>query len=681
MTGGTDKGDQVTGASESGNMFLSHLRHELRTPLNAILGYSEMLLEDAQEDRELAGGLQEVLLYGKRLLALVNDILDPKRIEASKPDLKLDSIGARICSALRTPLASVIGRTESLLEMADARQYESFIPDLQKIHTAANNLLTFIEEIENLSVAGASGKYFETGIPSATTFTGKREITTSLTNQNVLGYADDVGSLLVVDDNEMNRDLLSRCLKRAGYIVEAVGSGREAISMLRDRKFDLVLLDIMMSEMSGFEVMERLKREDNLRATPVIFISALDDTSGKVRAFKAGGADYITKPFQSEEVLARVENHLKISRLQRALERQNQELIKANEELSEAQKRTDLVFTALAEVLPGTVLDGKYRIEEKIGSGGFGVVYHGTHVLLNRPVAVKVFQPMTGNDSPEGLERFRLEGISASRITHPNAVAVLDSGISSAGIAYIVMELLKGHTLTEELEEKGMLSPARSIEIIKPVCEVLHEAHKSGIIHRDIKPDNIFIHRTREGEVVKLVDFGVAKMLESSVTHALQAMTLPGRIIGTPAYIAPERFSDHPYDGRADIYSLGIVLYQMLSGRVPFQPTDGGAFAIAVMHLTQEPPPLCELNTAVPPELEAIVMNMLRKEPFERPSAGELLNMIRKLHYMDSSATEHGPQQLVSTGTIIVSSEPRGSNDIDQTQEIGSDSGEAESKT
>jgi len=671
MTSGKDADNQITGASQTGSVFLSHLRHELRTPLNAILGYSEMLLEDVPEDKELIGGLQEIQSSGKHLLALVNNILDPEKIEANRATLKLESFGARISSELRTPLDSIIDRIKSLLEMAGANDYTDFIPDLGKIQTAANNLLSFIEEIDKLSVKDASSTFIETAHPSATTLAGKMEVTTSPMSRNALSYMEEVGSLLVVDDNEMNRDILSRYLKRAGYDVEAVAGGREAIFKLRERRFDLVLLDIMMPEMSGFEALERLKREETLRGAPVIFISALDDTSGKVRAFKSGGVDYITKPFHAEEVLARVENQLKISRLQRALERQNQELIKANEELTEAQKRTDLVFTALAEVLPGTVLDGKYRIEEKIGSGGFGVVYHGMHVVLNRAVAIKVFHPMAGNDSPEGLERFRLEGVSASRITHPNAVAVLDSGISSAGIAYIVMELLSGHTLTQELEEKGVLSAARSVEIIKPVCQVLTEAHKSGVIHRDIKPDNIFLHRAREGEVVKLLDFGVAKMIEASVTRALQALTVSGRIFGTPAYIAPERFSNQPYDGRADVYSLGIVLYQMLCGRVPFQPTDGGAYALAVMHLTQEVPPLCEMNPDVPPELETIVSDMLKKEPDERPFAAEVLDRLSGLSLDDTPAKAGMPQETVSTGNIIASPTLE-SKEIESTQEIAS---------
>ena len=156
MTGGTDADNKITGTSQTGSIFLSHLRHELRTPLNAILGYSEMLLEDVPEDEVLIGGVQEIHSTGKHLLDLVNNILDPEKIEANREGLKLESFGVRISSELRAPLDSVIGRTRSLLETAEAGDYADFIPDLGKIHTAANNLLAFIEEIEKLSVTDPS---------------------------------------------------------------------------------------------------------------------------------------------------------------------------------------------------------------------------------------------------------------------------------------------------------------------------------------------------------------------------------------------------------------------------------------------------------------------------------------------------------------------------------------------
>ena len=249
------------------------------------------------------------------------------------------------------------------------------------------------------------------------------------------------GDILIVDDNPINLDLLSGMLLDRGYRVRVATNGRRALSAARSAVPDLVMLDMNITEMDGYEVCRQIKLDEQTRDIPVIFISALDNALDKVKAFQTGGADYVTKPFQFEEVLARIENQLKLSRLQRDLERKNAELTRKNDELVRwkeevlrSQRRADNIFSALADVLPGTVLDEKYKLEEKIGAGGFGAVYRATHLGLHRSVAVKVFRPVSGTVTPESLERFRLEGVTACRINHPNAVAVSDFGISSAGI-------------------------------------------------------------------------------------------------------------------------------------------------------------------------------------------------------------------------------------------------------
>lgn len=305
------------------------------------------------------------------------------------------------------------------------------------------------------------------------------------------------------------------------------------------------------------------------------------------------------------------------------LDKKNNELSEKNLELIASQQRADRIFSALAEALPGTVLDEKYRLDEKIGSGGFGAVFKATHLGLNSLVAVKIFRPLQGNDSPEALERFLREGISACRVNHPNSVTVLDSGISSDGIAFMVMELLKGHTLTEELREKGKLSLNRCAEILLPVCDVLAVAHSEGILHRDIKPDNIFLHQGRNGEIVKVVDFGVAKFMESKMEN-LEQLTESGIIIGTPAYIAPERYRSKPYDGRSDVYSLGIILYEMLSGRAPFEINKKDPLAGVLLRLTQDPKPLREVKPDISEDLEKVVMQAIAKDQSNRPTAKEL---------------------------------------------------------
>ena len=281
------------------------------------------------------------------------------------------------------------------------------------------------------------------------------------------------------------------------------------------------------------------------------------------------------------------------------------------------------MFGTLSEVLPGTVLDRKFRIESKIGSGGFGTVFRATQLNLDRPVAVKIFQSLAGASHPDELERFQREGISACRVNHPNALAIIDSGVSASGIAYLVEELLEGHTLAEEMHRHGPLPAQRVIDIAVPVCRVLAAAHEMGVVHRDIKPENVFLHRVRDSEIVKVVDFGIAKLLGNVSTHAITSRNV---VVGTPRYMAPERLRNEPHDGRADIYSLGVMLYEMLSGRSPFAQEDEAMslVSVAMLHLSATARLLRVVCPDVPAALEAVVMRALSKTPAERPTAAEL---------------------------------------------------------
>lgn len=324
--------------------------------------------------------------------------------------------------------------------------------------------------------------------------------------------------------------------------------------------------------------------------------------------------------------LSHKETEKKNEKLEEALD----EVKQKNQQLVESHQRADRIFSALAEALPGTILDEKYKLDEKIGSGGFGAVYRATHLAMKRAIAVKIFKPTPGNDSAEALQRFQLEAISTSRVNHPNAVAVLDSGISSEGIAYLVMELLNGHSLKTELREKGSLSLERSAQIIIPVCDVIAKAHAGGILHRDIKPDNIFLNITPEGEVVKVVDFGIAKLLDDNLSLDIQHLTATGGIIGTPTYMAPERFGLNYYDGKSDVYSIGVMLYEMLCGKDPFAVNGNTLLGLLTQKLGAEIPPLRQFNPNISEEVEAIVMQAVLKDPEERPTAKEFAENFAK---------------------------------------------------
>jgi hypothetical protein len=337
---------------------------------------------------------------------------------------------------------------------------------------------------------------------------------------------------------------------------------------------------------------------------------------------------YIRKGFLQKHIIE--ERTKELQDKNEDLLKKNIELVESREELLRSAKRTDMIFAALSEALPGTVLDDKYQLEEKIGSGGFGTVYRATHLLLQHGVAVKVFRPSMGSDPVKNLERFRVEGISASRVRHPNAVAVLDFGVSASSIAYMVMELLEGCSLKDKLDEREALSVARCIDILVPVCSALAEAHAMGIIHRDIKPSNIFLHHTKEGEIVKVVDFGIAKLVSDTLNPEFLSLTETGALLGTPVYMSPERLSNKPYDGHADIYSLGVMIYEMLCGCLPFQSSTENYWSVVLMHLTHTPTLPRRINPEIPEKLEAVVMRSLAKNPQERPTAKELEQSLKE---------------------------------------------------
>ncbi len=406
-------------------------------------------------------------------------------------------------------------------------------------------------------------------------------------------------TLLVVDDVAENRDMLSRRLKRKGFEVRTAAGGEEALAVVRDEAIDLVLLDIMMPGVDGIEVLRRLRETYNQNELPVIMQTAKADSDDVVESLELGANDYVTKPIDFPVVLARVTTQLRG---------------KVQAQPKEAGE------PGMGDLKPGVVLAGRYRLGEPIGEGNFGAVYRAQHMELAVDVAVKVLQKNV--TSGESLERFRREGVSACRIKHPNAVAVTDFGVNDAGVAYLVMELLEGTSLSDEVKLCGALSPYRVNEIVQPICDVLAEAHAAGIVHRDIKPENVFLHQTARGEVVKVLDFGIAKLAGDTVTK--ESLTAEGFILGTPAYMAPERLRGEPYDGRSDVYSLGIMLFYMLCGRLPFIARDGDPMSLLMMHLHEEMPSLNELHPEMPPALAEVVYRATRKESAERPDARTL---------------------------------------------------------
>ena len=610
---------------------------------------------------------------------------------------------------------------------------------------------------------------------------------------------EDAPRLLLVDDEPSNLDLLRQALDGRGYRLLVATSGEDALKVALRSRPSLVLLDVLMPGIDGFETCRRLKADAQTAGAAVIFLSALAEAREKVRGLEAGAVDFVTKPFQPEEVVARVHTHLTVQRLQAQLESRNAELARelqvAEELLADARRRVEgallgtspavralretiaqraasaepLLLTGpagagheavaravhhqsprgrrafihvnaallapghveglldsadgstalspielaeggtlyleevhqlppelqvrlaerleeasrtraaggtpapdvrvvastsaptsaesglrhrlLAALEGGTVrvpslaeraedvpelaqffvqqharragavverlsdesvrrlcayrwpgnlrelesvvertvvaarepvlevdkalLDeglplGHYRLLEKLGEGGMGEVWRARHQLLARPCAVKLIRPdrLGGRDREAAVERFRLEARSIARLTSPNTVRLYDFGVSESGSLYFVMELLRGLDLFALVKDFGPLPPERVVSVLRQACRSLGEAHEAGLLHRDVKPANLFLCRLGlECDVAKVLDFGLVKSVAGDDDAQI---TKEGAFTGTPAYLPPERAAGGPGDARSDIYSLGCVAFWMLTGRTVF---------------------------------------------------------------------------------------------------------------
>jgi len=281
--------------------------------------------------------------------------------------------------------------------------------------------------------------------------------------------------------------------------------------------------------------------------------------------------------------------------------------------------------SATADLTPGRMFSGRYRIEQILGRGGMGVVYRATDTQLDETVAIKTLPGDVMQRSPEDLERFKREIRLARKITHRNVLRTYDYG-EAEGVYYISMEFVRGYTLDQLLDEpenKQML-PRLALGVGRQICRGLEAAHEQGIVHRDIKPQNVLIDAKGE---VKLMDFGIARMAE-----AKDAMTQAGLIIGTPHYMSPEQVRGGQLDARSDVYSMGILLYEMLLGRRPFESSS--LTGILAAHITEKPVPPIEVRPEIGRDLNAIILRCLAKDAKERfTNAGELLAALDRIQF------------------------------------------------
>lgn len=299
--------------------------------------------------------------------------------------------------------------------------------------------------------------------------------------------------------------------------------------------------------------------------------------------------------------------------------------------------------------LIGRLINDRFKVVALVARGGMGKVYRAEQAPLGRTCALKVLNPKyAGDHDPEFHKRFFLEASIASKLTHPNTVTIFDYGRTDDDIYYMAMEYLEGRTLHRAIREEGSFSEERTAHIARQVCRSLREAHSLGVIHRDLKPANVYlVEHADEHDFVKVLDFGLVKNVENPGEDLTQA----GLFMGSPKYMAPEQIKGDKVDGRTDIYALGIIMYEMLTGKVPFDRPN--SVHIMMAHVNEPPPPMRSINPdiQISPSSEELILRCLEKDPELRyPSMEYLLNSLKTVGGAAMTATLSG---VLSSGDFM----------------------------
>jgi serine/threonine protein kinase/CheY-like chemotaxis protein len=403
------------------------------------------------------------------------------------------------------------------------------------------------------------------------------------------------GRILLVDDEVELRRGLARFLRTRSFSVTEVSTGAEALDLVGRLEFDAVVSDVCMPDMSGLELLRAL--HGTQPELPVLLLSGTPEPDSSSNAEKQGAFVYMTKPPDLERLGQTVSSAVEQRR--KGLE------YRSGERPREARQ---------GDIWTGALLGGRYRVGRLIGEGGMGAVYEAVREdLANMRVAIKVLHP-TFSARPDLVARFRREAETVAALDHPNIVRILDFQTNRGEAAFLVMERLNGESLARAIGKESGLAPSRVVFIASQVLAALGAAHSAGVVHRDLKPDNVFL-TTMSGmtDIVKLLDFGIAKLVTPS---GEQRLTQTGVVLGTPPYMAPEHARGGEIDRRADLYAVGCVMYEALTGRPPFSAENYNALLFAIQET--DPRSLLELRPDVDPELAAVITRAMQKEPAQR---------------------------------------------------------------
>jgi serine/threonine protein kinase/CheY-like chemotaxis protein len=383
--------------------------------------------------------------------------------------------------------------------------------------------------------------------------------------------------ILVAEDEPDIALGLEEDLRRNGYEIQTVNDGEDALRRARREAWDLILLDVMLPRLEGFEVCRNLRRAGV--ATPIILLTARAHEAEKVLGFELGADDYVTKPFSPRELRARI---------------------------SAVLRR----FEGGSPAKPEQRVQ-RYQIQERLGAGGMGVIYKALDTSLGRQVALK-FLPENIAEDAEALQRFKREARTASALNHPNICTIYDIGDYESR-PFIVMELLEGQPLSRRIAGKPLPND-QLLSIAIQIAGALQALHSRDVVHRDIKPSNIFV---ADNGHTKILDFGLAKMTPHNDAPTLDGgRTAVESIVGTISYMSPEQVLGRELDARSDLFSFGVVLYEMATGTLPFPGPTWTATANAILNAM--PVPVLATNPGVRQSLVGIIDKALEKDTNRR---------------------------------------------------------------
>jgi serine/threonine protein kinase/CheY-like chemotaxis protein/predicted ATPase len=454
--------------------------------------------------------------------------------------------------------------------------------------------------------------------------------------------AEEAGRILLVDDEVTNLDIMRETLASSSYRLFVARSGEDALKVARRAKPMIVLLDVVMPGIDGYETCRRLKEDPETRDAAVIFVSALNDPKDRVRGFEAGAVDFISKPVQAEEVIARVNTHLTIQRLlRRQIDAASPAaLTSSHDDEATIAPTTEARAPGTSVFRTGDIVAFRFRIVRYLAKGGMGELYEAEDLELHERIALKTILSHISSDE-RSIVRFKREVHLARQVTHPNVCRIYDvfrhrytaarADTHVNEVVFLAMELLHGETLADKLRRDGPFSTAKMLPLVRQMAAGLTAAHRVGVVHRDFKSHNVMLVKpTRAEEEMRVVvtDFGLAwrSAHDESTALSLEMSTANG-ISGTPAYMAPEQVEGGPVSPATDVYALGVVLYEMVTGVWPFVGETPLKMATKRLH---EPAPSPRVHVPdLDPLWEATILRCLARRPEDRfASAGEVVSAL-----------------------------------------------------